>query len=101
MKLASSKIQIDESVKKKLFSYAARLQEKSGKRVSLSDAIDSLLNSQQEKVRTGTDKERILSLFGILKGEGRLARKTLKGLRQEEEEIFDRRYPRTKRKLSA
>lgn len=96
-----STVQVDEEVKKKLFSYAARLQEKSGRKVSLSDAIDTLLDSQNEGFPPNSGKERMLSMYGILEGETKVARRTLQELRQSEERIFERRYPESKRKSRA
>ena len=76
-----STVQVDEETKKKLFSYAAKLQEKSGRKVSLSEAINNLLDSQESD---RLDKSKVLSLYGILKGEEADARKALGELRQEQ-----------------
>ncbi len=62
-----STVQVDKHIKKRLFSYAAKLQEKSGRKVSLSEAIGKLLDSQEIEQ---TDRSKILSLYGILKDDG-------------------------------
>ncbi|MBS7629126.1 hypothetical protein KEJ23_04025 [Candidatus Bathyarchaeota archaeon] len=61
-----STIQVDENVKKMLFTFAAELQQKAGRRISLSEAIGHLLETYQKSQR---DKGKILSLFGCLRGE--------------------------------
>ncbi|MGQ9469449.1 MAG: hypothetical protein ACUVTD_06450 [Nitrososphaerales archaeon] len=73
-------IQIDERVKRMLFTFAAELQQRSGRRVSLSEAIKQLLDIYHKSQR---DKEKMLSLFACLGGEE--ARTILKELRQGEE----------------
>lgn len=74
--LNMSTIQVDEKVKKMLFTFAAELQQKAGRKVSLSEAIGHLLETYQKSRR---DKEKILSLFRCLGGED--ARILLKELR--------------------
>ena len=61
-----SMVQVDKKVKKRLFTYAAKLQQEAGRKVSLSEAIDKLLDSELEEK---TDKQKLLSLFGVLRGE--------------------------------
>jgi cell fate regulator YaaT (PSP1 superfamily) len=74
-------VQVDEKVKKILFAFAAELQQKSGSKVSLSEAIRQLLEARQVDTR---DKEKILSLYGCLKGEDMEARILLRDLQKEE-----------------
>ncbi len=62
-----------------LFTFAAELQQRSGKRVSLSEAIKELLEIYYEGQK---DREKLLSLFGCLEQE---ARTILRELRREEE----------------
>jgi hypothetical protein len=98
-----STVQVEESVKRKLFSYAAKLQAQSGRKVSLSEAIDRLLQKQQslEDAEDMVDKAKILSLFGILRGSEKPARRVLRELRDEEERSIGERYARASRKYSA
>ncbi len=83
-----STVQVDKHIKKRLFSYAAKLQEKSGRKVSLSEAIGKLLDSQQIEQ---TDRSKILSLYGILKDDGAQGRNLLKELRDSEGKSLERR----------
>ena len=87
-----STIQVEESVKKRLFSYAAKLQAESGRKVSLSEAIDKLLQLQQTH-GDDVDKEKLLALFGVLRGEEeqKIARKTFRELRQREERAIEQK----------
>lgn len=88
-----STIQVEDEVKKQLFSIAAQLQSKRGKKTSLSEAIKHLINIYLSQKR---DVPRMLSLFGCLSSEPK-ARVFLKELRAEEEE----RLERLKRKYCA
>ncbi|MEM2915524.1 MAG: hypothetical protein QXH91_09040 [Candidatus Bathyarchaeia archaeon] len=72
-------IQIDEKVKRMLFAFAAELQQRSGRRISLSEAIKELLEIYH---KSQMDREKLLSLFGCLEEE---ARTLLRDLRQGEE----------------
>lgn len=94
-----STVQVEERVKKKLFSYAAKLQVESGRKVSLSEAIDRLLDTraQQDPI----DKNRILSLFGILQGKEKPSRRALHNLREEEESSIEQKYATASRKSSS
>ncbi len=74
-------IQIDEKVKRMLFTFAAELQQRSGRRVSLSEAIKQLLEIHHKGQK---DREMILSLFGCLEREEK-ARIVLRELRRGEE----------------
>ena len=88
-----STVQVDEKVKKRLFIYAAKLQEQSGRKVSLSEAIRRLLESQEA---APFDKTKILSLFGILREEGvqkGSSKRILYELRTNEERALARKYP--------
>lgn len=71
-----STVQVEDRVKKKLFSIAAKLQAESGRKLSLSEAIDGILemHSHQENM---IDKRKVLSLFGILQYRERSARVAL------------------------
>jgi hypothetical protein len=73
-------IQIDEKVKRMLFTFAAELQQRSGRKVSVGEAIKELLEIYYKGQR---DKEKLLSLFGCL--EEREARTILRDLRRGEE----------------
>ena len=96
-----STVQVEDRVKKKLFSYAAKLQAESGRKVSLSEAIDRLIDLQSSGDNNyDLDKKKLLSLFGILRGkdEGEIARKTFRELRQNEEKAIEEKYSRASRK---
>ena len=84
-----SMVQVDKKVKKRLLRYAAKLQQEAGRKVSLSEAIDKLLDSSLEGHE---DKQKLLSLFGVLRGEKVIAQKTLKQLRKSEEKALERKY---------
>ncbi len=73
-------IQIDEKAKRMLFTFAAELQQRSGRRVSLSEAIKELLEIYHKSQK---DREKLLSLFGCLEKEE--ARTILRDLRRGEE----------------
>jgi len=75
-----STIQVEEDVKRELFTVAAELQSKMRRRVSLSEAIKFLLETYRAKKR---DAEKLLSLFGCL-GPTLEARKILRELRAQE-----------------
>lgn len=94
-----STVQVEDKVKKKLFSYAAKLQAESGRKVSLSEAIDRLLemHSHQEDI---VDKRKLLSLFGILQDRERSARVALRQLRKEEEKSIEEKYARASSRKS-
>ncbi len=62
-----SSVQVENRVKKKLSSYAAKLQAESRRKVSLSEAIDRLLDMQLREDDI-VNKKKLASLFGILKG---------------------------------
>ena len=81
-----STIQVDEETKKMLFKIAAELQQRSGSKVSLSEAIRHLLETYR---KSQIDREKILSLFGCLRGEDGTARTLLRNLRQGEERKFE------------
>lgn len=81
-----STIQVEEEVKEQLFSIAAELQSKKGKRTSLNEAIKHLINVYRSRKR---DIPKMLSLFACLSPEPR-ARTLLKELRMEEEERLER-----------
>ena len=86
-----STIQVEDEVKKQLFSIAAELQSKRGKRASLNEAIKHLINLYRSGKR---DIPRVLSLFGCLSPEPK-ARILLKELRAREEErleTLERKY---------
>ncbi len=80
-----SSIQVEEEVKKQLFSIAAELQLKRGKKTSISEAIRHLINFYLSQRR---DIPRMLSLFGCLGLEPK-ARTLLKELRKEEDERLE------------
>lgn len=80
-----STIQIEDEVKKQLFSIAAELQLKRGKKTSLSEAIRHLINVYLSQKR---DVSKMLSLFGCLGLEPK-ARALLKELRTEGEERLE------------
>lgn len=75
-------IQVDERVKRMLFTFAAELQQKSGGRFSLGEAIKHLLEYYGKSQR---DKSKLISVFGCLNGETEEARMLLRDLRQGEE----------------
>jgi len=86
-----STIQVEEEIKRQLFSIAAELQSKRGKKTSLSEAIRHLINFYLYQKR---DVPRMLSLFGCLGSEPK-AKAILKELRAKEEERlegFKRQY---------
>jgi len=86
-----STIQVEDEVKKQLFSIAAELQSKRGRKASLNEAIKHLINLYRFGKR---DIPRMLSLFGCLSSEPK-ARIILKELRAREEErleTLDRKY---------
>lgn len=93
-----STVQVEDRVKKKLFRYAAMLQAKSGRNVSLSEAIDNLLETYSRQEETTVDKTKLLSLFGVLKGNEAVARSAVKQLRIEDEKAIERRLARASRK---
>jgi len=80
-----STIQVEEKVKKQLFSIAAELQSKRGMRASLNEAIKHLISIYYSGKR---DIPRMLSLFGCLGYEPE-ARHLLKELRLREEERLE------------
>ena len=80
-----STIQVEDEVKKQLFSIAAELQSKRGKKTSLSEAIKHLINVYHSGKR---DVPRMLSLFACLSPEQK-ARDLLKELRLGEEENLE------------
>jgi len=80
-----STIQVEDEVKRKLFSIAAELQLKRGKKTSLSEAIKHLIDVYLSQER---DVPRMLSLFGCLGLEPK-AKAFLKELRAEEEERLE------------
>lgn len=82
----TSTIQVEEKVKKQLFSIAAELQSKRGMRASLNEAIKHLINVYYSGKR---DIPRALSLFACLGPEPK-ARHLLKELRFKEEERLER-----------
>jgi len=81
-----STIQVEEEVKRQLFSVAAELQSKLGKKTSLNEAIRHLINVYLSQKR---DVSMMLSLFGCLGSEAK-AKAPLKKLRTEEEERLER-----------
>jgi len=82
-----STIQVEEKVKKQLFSIAAELQSRRGMRVSLNEAIKHLISIYYSGKR---DIPRALSLFACLRSEPE-ARHLLKKLRLREEERLERK----------
>jgi len=88
-----STIQVEDDVKKQLFSIAAELQSKRGRKASLNEAIKHLISIYRSGKR---DIPTMLSLFGCLSPEPQ-ARTLLKELRAKEEE----RLERLERKYSA
>jgi iron-sulfur cluster repair protein YtfE (RIC family) len=76
-----STVQVEADVKEALFKIAAELQQKTGRRTSISEAVQHLIRSYHASHR---DKARMLALFGCLKGAGD-ARATLRELREQEE----------------
>ncbi len=81
-----STIQVEEEVKKQLFSIAAELQSKQGKKTSLNEAIRHLINVYLSQRR---DIPMMLSLYGCLGSEPN-AQALLKELRAKEEERLER-----------
>ncbi|RLI42334.1 hypothetical protein DRO59_04520 [Candidatus Bathyarchaeota archaeon] len=81
-----STIQVEDEIKRQLFSIAAELQSKKGKKTSLNEAIKHLISIYLSRKR---DVRRMLSLFGCLGSEPK-ARKLLKELRVEEEERLEK-----------
>lgn len=81
-----SSVQVDEEVKRQLFSIAAELQLKSGRKTSISEAIRHLINMYLSQRR---DIPRMLSLFGCLGAEPK-AQTLLKELRMKGEEKLER-----------
>ena len=75
-----STVQVERKVKEDLFTIAADLQRKLGRKVSLNEAIRELIKSFKREER---DKRLILSLFGSVK-EAHKARQTLRELRRNE-----------------
>ena len=75
-----STIQVERKVKEDLFTIAAGLQQKLGRKVSLNEAIDELIKSYRAEKR---DKRLLLSLFGSVKDKKK-ARQTLHELRRSE-----------------
>jgi hypothetical protein len=84
-------MQIDEKVKKMLFTFAAELQQRSGRRVSLSEAIKQLLEIYRKNQR---NKEKVLSLFGCLRGEeaGTILRDLRLGEKRRLESLAEKSY---------
>jgi len=80
-----STIQVDEEIKRQLFSIAAELQLKRGKKTSLSEAIRHLINVYLSQKR---DISMMLSLFGCLGSEPK-AQALLKELKAEEDERLE------------
>jgi len=80
-----STIQVENEVKEQLFSIAAELQSKRGKKTSLNEAIKHLINIYHSERR---DTPRILSLFACLSPEPK-ARTILKELRAKEEKRLE------------
>lgn len=86
-----STIQVEDEVKKQLFSIAAQLQSRRGKKASLNEAIKYLINIYRYGMR---DIPRMLSLFACLSPQPK-AHNLLKELRAEEEarlEKLERKY---------
>ena len=83
-----STIQVEDEVKKQLFSIAAQLQSKRGKKASLNEAIKHLINIYRSEMR---DIPRMLSLFACLSPEPK-ARTFLKELKAKEDERLKRKY---------
>ena len=81
-----STIQVEEKVKKQLFSIAAELQSRQGTRASLNEAIKHLISIYYSGKR---DIPRVLSLFACLRPEPE-AHHLLKELRFKEEERLER-----------
>jgi len=80
-----STIQVEEETKQRLFSIAAQLQSKRGKKTSLNEAIKHLISVYLSQER---DVSGILSLFGCLRSEPK-ARTLLKELRAREKEKLE------------
>lgn len=78
-------IQVEGELKSELFSIAAELQEKLGRRVTLNEAIRFLIESHRHG---GRSVSMILPLFGCV-GPPAKARNLLKGLRMEEKEHLE------------
>lgn len=81
-----STIQVDDDVKRELFTVAADLQSKLGRKVSLSEAIVMLLEAYRTRER---NVAKMLSLYGCL-GQASEARRLLAELRAEEERDLER-----------
>jgi len=81
-----STIQVDDDVKRELFTVAADLQSKLGRKVSLSEAIVMLLEAYRTRER---NVAKMLSLYGCL-GQASEARGLLAELRAEEERDLER-----------
>jgi len=81
-----STIQVEDEIKQQLFSIAAELQSKRGRKTSLNEAIKHLINIYLSENR---DIPRMLSLFGCLSPETK-ARRLLKELRVKEEERLEK-----------
>jgi len=79
-------VQVEDETKKHLFSIAAELQSKRGKRASLNEAIKHLINVYLSGKR---DIPRMLSLFACLSTEPK-AHVILKELRAKEEERLEK-----------
>ena len=75
-----STIQVERKVKEDLFTIAAGLQRKLGRRVSLNEAIGELIKSYRGEHR---DRRLFLSLFGSVT-DGKKARRALQELRVNE-----------------
>jgi predicted CopG family antitoxin len=79
-------VQVEDDVKRELFSVAAELQARLGRKVSLNEAIRILVESYRSKDR---DVKEILSFFGSL-SRGQEARELLKEMRHEEDFRLER-----------
>jgi hypothetical protein len=78
-------IQVESRVKAALFTVAADLQRRLGRKVSLNEAIDELIRSFRGKNR---DREVILSLFGSIRHDKK-TKQVLRELRENEERRLD------------
>lgn len=81
-----STIQVEDEIKQQLFSIAAKLQSKRGKKTSLNEAIKHLINIYLSQ---NLDIPRMLSLFGCLSPEPK-TRTLLKELKVKEEETLEK-----------
>jgi len=79
-------VQVEDDVKRELFSVAAELQARLGRKVSLNEAIKILVESYRSKDR---DVKKLVSLFGSL-SPGQEAREFLKEMRREEDLRLER-----------